>query len=134
MIREWLERARRPLTAKAEDRIGKPVRAAVVFTVTHQPPRAFKGVLAITDSDVYLLDYREALLGTQVEGVREHYPRAGLLTRWDRRRLRVTAQLSWPDSRYKGYIAGWTRPGREADKLFGLLTASEFEHVAREDA
>jgi hypothetical protein len=124
------DRSRLSLANGTQSRIGLPVLAAVPLTVTRTGFDEWqrKGdvlVLALTAEQVYLLELYGSLLRSRVGGVVDSLPREGLVLSWDRRWMRIRAELSWPD--LPAYIAGWTRPGPEADKLFGLLTTDAFE-------
>ena len=79
-------RLRTPLAEAAQARIGRPVQAAIVLDLGERGPtsllrpRSDSMVLAITDLDVYLLDYRRTTLGPRVGGVVDHLPRIGLVS------------------------------------------------------
>jgi hypothetical protein len=115
----------------AQARIGRPVHAATVLAVGAGPlsglraGRAEHVVLAVTDEHVYLLDYRRRTLGPRVGGVLSHLPRSGLVAQWQRRRLGVRAELSWPEEHV--FLTANARPGPQTDLAIGLLMGSELE-------
>jgi hypothetical protein len=115
----------------AQARIGRRVHAAIVLELGARGPATLLGgrsepmLLAITDDDVYLLDCRRTTLGPRVGGVVDHLPRGGLVSHWQRRRLDVRAELSWPEAHV--YLTATTRPGPQTDLAIGLLMSSELE-------
>jgi hypothetical protein len=119
------------LADAAQARIGRPVHAAIVLDVGARGPSVLLGgrseqvVLAITDLDVYLLDCRRTTLGPRVGGVVDHLPRTGLVSHWQHRRLRVKAELSWPEAHV--YFTARARPGQQTDHAIGLLMSSQFD-------
>jgi hypothetical protein len=122
------------LVQTAQARIGRSVHAATVLNVGADAlgglvaGRAEHLVLAVTDEDVYLLEYRRRTLGPRVGGVVNHLPRSGLVGQWKRRRLDIKAELSWPDEHV--FITGRARPGPQTDRAIGLLIGSEIERYA----
>lgn len=126
-----LLRSRGSLAEAAQARIGRRVHAAIVLELGRRGatrllgPRAAPMLLAITDTDVYLLECRRTTLGPRVGGVVDHLPRTGLVSQWRRRRLAVTAELSWPEAHV--YLTARARPGPQTDLAIGLLMSSELE-------
>jgi hypothetical protein len=118
----------------AQARIGRPVHAALVLSVGAGAPRALATgcrehlVLAVSDEHVYLLDYRQRTFAPRVGGVVAHLPRSGLVAHWQRRRLGMTAELSWPEEHV--FVAARARPGPQTDLAIGLLMSSELERYA----
>lgn len=123
--------SRRSLADAAQARIGHRVHAAIVLEPGRGGALALLGrrvepvLLAITETDVYLLNCRRTTFGPRVGGVCDHLPRTGLVSQWQRRRLAVTAELSWPDEHV--YLTARTRPGPQTDLVIGLLMSSELE-------
>jgi hypothetical protein len=119
------------LADAAQARIGRPVHAAIVLELGARGPTSLLGarseqvVLAITDLDVYLLDCRRTSFGPRVGGVVDHLPRTGLVSQWHHRRLRVKAELSWPEAHV--YLTARARPGEQTDHAIGLLMSSELD-------
>ena len=119
------------LLHSSQARIGRPVHAATVLTVGAGALRGVLGgrsehlVLAVTDEHVYLLDYRSRTFAPRVGGVVGHLPRTGLVAQWQRRRLAVKAELSWPEEHV--FVTGRARPGAQTDRAIGLLMGSELE-------
>jgi len=117
-----------------QSRIGRPVHAATVLSVGAGALRGLIAgraehlVLAVTDEHVYLLDYRRRTLAPRVGGVIGHLPRAGLVAQWQRRRLDVKAELSWPEEHV--FLTGRARLGAQTDRAIGLLMGSELERYA----
>lgn len=126
-----LMRSRGSLAEAAQARIGRRVHVAIVLELGKRGPPRLLGprsepmLLAVTETDVYLLDCRRTTLGPRVGGVLDHLPRAGLVSHWRQRRLKVTAELSWPEAHV--YLTGRTRPGPHTDRVIGLLMSSELE-------
>jgi hypothetical protein len=119
------------LAEAAQARIGLPVHAAIVLELGARRPTSLMGtrservLLAVTDSDVYLLDCRRTTLGPRVGGVIDHLPRTGLVSQWQHRRLDVKAELSWPESHV--YLIARARRGEQTDRAIGLLMTSELD-------
>src|SRR4051794_17150482 len=121
----------------AQARIGQPVHAAVVLTLggggltalTTSRRGREQLLLAVTDEHVYLLDYQPRTLAPRVGGVVAHLPRSGLVAQWRRRRLGVSAELSWPEEHV--FLTGRAPPGPQTDLAIGLLIGSELERYAQ---
>jgi hypothetical protein len=124
-------RARGSLAEAAQARIGRRVHVAIVLELGARGSagllraRGEPMLLAITDTDVYLLDCRRTTFGLRVGGVLDHLPRTGLVSQWRQRRLAVTAELSWPEAHV--YLTARTRSGPDTDRAIGLLMSSELE-------
>lgn len=124
------------LVDQVQERVGLPVVAVVPFTLTGDGGGSacpMKCVLALTGEDLYLLDCWSTRAGSRVGGVRLCVPRVGLMVTWQRGLFRLKAELwtAWTRDYNHTFIGGWTRPSAEAERLFGLLTAGEFEDANR---
>ena len=123
------------LALSCERRLGELDRAASTFNLhriaspagslkAHKPLRL---VLAMTDEEVWLLEFEYWVVGFHVGAALCCFPRAGLVTQWRHRWWAWpavwNAELSWP---WLGtYVVGSLIGGDDADRIMGLLTADE---------
>jgi hypothetical protein len=111
--------------------IGRAVHSATVLAVDGGPLGAAARhgellVVAITDDEVYLLDYRARTVAPSVGAIVRHLPRSGVVVQWRRRLLDVKIELSWPDQHV--FLSGGASPGSQTDRVLGQLMSSELEH------
>lgn len=119
------------LLETARSRIGRDVLAATALDIDAGPlGRARRGeqlLIAVTDDDIYLLDYRSRTIGPTIGGVLQHLPRSGVLVQWRRRPMHLKLELSWPEQHT--FITGAARPGAHTDRVLGELIGSELEDL-----
>lgn len=127
------------LAMACEQRLGRIVDVAGVFNVhrvtspvgNFEPRKPLRVVLALSDGDLWLLEFHYWAVGFDVSGVLCRFPRFGLAGHW-RHRWRAwpavwKAELSWPGLATS--ITGSLIGGDDADRLMGLLAADEFDGV-----
>ena len=124
------------LTIACEQRLGRVVYVASVFNLgrvtspvgNFKPPKALPLVLALTEHDLWLLEFRSWAVGFDVRGVLCRLPRFGLVSQWRHRAWAWPAvwraELSWPE--IATYVTGSAISGQDADRIMGLLAADEF--------
>jgi hypothetical protein len=90
-----------------------------------KPRKPRRVVLALTDQDIWLLEFRHWGIGFTIGAVRGRLPRDGLVAHWRHRRwiwpAVWRAELSWPDS--ATYVEGEMITGDDADRIMGLLAS-----------
>ena len=127
------------LAMACEERLGRIVDVASTFNLQRvmspvgnfKPRRSLRVVLALTESDLWLLELRYWAVGFDVGGVLCQFPRFGLVTQsrhqpWAWPAV-WKARLSWPE--LATYVTGSMIGGQDADRLVGLLAADEFDAV-----
>lgn len=128
--------AERKLAIACEQRLGQIVQVATLFelgqicspTGSVKPRKPFGAAIALTDTDIWLLELRFWVIGFTVGRVIGRCPRAGLAAHWRHRRWAWPnvwkAELSWPDTAQ--YVEGTLMSGQDVDRLIGVLAADEF--------
>ena len=136
--------AERKLATACEQRLGQIVHVASLFELSQicSPAGSFKpgkplgAAIALTDTDIWLLDLRFWVVGFNLGPVIGRCPRAGLVAHWSHRRRAWPnvwkAELSWPDAAL--YIEGTLMSGADVDRLIGLLASDEFHRKLRQAA
>jgi hypothetical protein len=120
------------LLENARSRIGRDVQSAAVILVDDGPlgAAAWRGerlVIAITDDEVYLLDYRARTFTPSFGSVVRQLPRSGVLVQWRRRVLDIRVELSWPKQHV--FLTGTACLDSQTDRVLGQLMSSEFEQL-----
>jgi hypothetical protein len=128
--------SRDALAVASERRVGHIVATAAAFELEriHSPAGTLtpgthqRLVLALTDTDVWLLELRQRLLAVSAGAVLGRLPRNGVVAHFRHRRwnwpLVWRAELSWPEAAI--LVEGAMLSGDATDQLIGLLTADEF--------
>jgi hypothetical protein len=131
--------AEHKLATACEERLGRVVDVASTFNLQRvtspvgnfKPRKSLRVALALTESDLWLLELRYWAVGFDVGGVLCQIPRLGLVSQWRQRPWAWPdawkAKLSWPQ--LATYATGSMIGGRDADRMLGLLTADEFDDV-----
>ena len=123
------------LNARCEQRLGRIVHASGVFDLHRivspagdlwlRKPRRL--VLALTDSDLWLLEFRHWAIGFTIGGALSRFSRRDLVAHWRHRSWAWPAvwkaELSWPDA--ATYVEGAMIGGADADRIVGLLASDE---------
>lgn len=124
------------LAMASEQRLGQVVDVASVFNLQRvtcpvgnfKPPKPLGVVLALTEDDLWILEFRSWAVGFDVGGVLCRLPRFGLVSQWRHRAWAWPAvwraELSWPE--IATYVTGSLIGGQDADRIMGLLAADEF--------
>lgn len=127
------------LATRCEHRVGRVVEVASVFNLQRvaspagnlEPRKSVRIVLALTEKDVWLLEFRYWTVGFDVGGVLCRFPRLGLVSQWRHRSWAWPAvwkvELSWPE--LATYVTGSLIGGDDADRIMGLLAADEFDRA-----
>ena len=126
------------LAHACEERLGEIVHVAATFDL-HQlsspaghlkPRKPEQMVIALTDADLWLLEYRYRVIGFTVGAPLCHLPRHGLVANWRRRRFTWPAvwraEFSWPFMATN--IEAALVSCNDTLRLMGLLDADEFDH------
>jgi hypothetical protein len=125
------------LAIACERRIGYEVRAASTFElrcvsargVRTKPRRREQIVIALTDHDLWFLEYRYRVVGFTIGSVLTHWPRCAVIAAWRHRRWAWPSvwrlELSWPGRAF--YIEGDLMSGQDADALIGLMACDDFD-------
>jgi hypothetical protein len=124
------------LALACERQLGHVARAASTFNLHRvaspasdlKPRKALRVVLAMTDEDLWLLEFRYWVVGFDVGAVLSRFPRCGLVSQWHHQwwgwPAVWKAELSWPT--LATYVVGSLIGGDDADRIMGLLAADEF--------
>jgi len=124
------------LALSCERRLGELVRAASTFNLHRiaspagslKPHKPLRVVLAMTDEEVWLLEFEYWVVGFDVGAALCRFPRGDLVSQWRHRWWAWPTvwktKLSWPGLRI--YVVGSLIGGDDADQIIGLLTADEF--------
>jgi hypothetical protein len=124
------------LALACERRLGQAVRAASTFNLHRiaspagnlKPRKPLRVVLAMTDEEVWLLEFEYWVVGFDVGAALCPFPRGGLVSQWRHRWWAWPAvwkaELSWPE--LATYVVGSLIGGEDTDRIMGLLTADEF--------
>ena len=127
------------LALACERRLGQVVLAASTLNVHRvvspagnlRPRHPLRLALAMTDEDLWLLEFRYWIVGFDVGAVLCRFPRRGLVGQWCHRwwgwPAVWKAELSWPA--LATYVVGSLLWGDDADRIMGLLAADEFATV-----
>ena len=127
------------LAMACEERLGRVVDVASSFNLERvtspvgnfKPRKSLRVVLALTESDLSVLEFRSWAVGFDVGGVLCQFPRSGLVGQWRRHPWAWPAvwkaKLSWPA--LATYATGSMIGGKDADRMMGLLAADEFDTV-----
>jgi hypothetical protein len=127
------------LAMACEHRLGRVIDVASLFNLRRvtspvgnlSPRRPLRLVVALTESDLWLLEFRYWAVGFDVGGVLCLFPRLGLASQWHRRRWAWPAvwkaELSWPE--LATYVTGSLIGGDDANRMMGLLAADEFDRA-----
>ena len=127
------------LRIACEQRLGAAVQAASTFNLIRvrspagnlKPRRPLRVALALTDRDVWLLEFRYWVAGFDVAAALCRLPRSGLFSHWRHRSWAWPAvwkaELSWPEA--ATYVVGSLIGGDDADRIIGLLAADEFDAI-----
>jgi hypothetical protein len=118
------------LLENARSRIGRDVQSAAVIVVDDGPlgAAAWRGerlVIAVTDDEVYLLDYRPRTFTPSLGCVVRQLPRSGVLVRWRRRLVDIKVEFSWPKQHV--FLTGTACLDAQTDRVLGQLMSSELE-------
>lgn len=118
------------LLDNARVRVGRDVRGATVLALDGGPlgaaaRRGEQLVIAITDDEVYLLDYRARTLAPSLGAVVRRLPRKGVVVQWRRRVLDIEVELWWPERNV--FLTGKACLGSRTDRVLGQLMSSELE-------
>jgi len=128
------------LTTACERRVGRRICVATILDVRRAacPAARTKArkrdsvAIALTDTDIWFLEYRYWIVGFTVGAVLTHWPRGALVAHWRRRPWAWPSvwrlELSWPERGF--YIEGDMMGGADADLMIGLMTADELDRVA----
>lgn len=127
------------LAMACEQRLGRVVYVASAFNLRRvaslvgdfKPRKSLRVVLALTASDLWLLEFRYWAVGFDVGGAICRFPRLGLVSQWHHCWWAWPAvwksELSWPE--LATYITGSLIGGDDANRIMGLLAADEFDDV-----
>ena len=136
--------AERKLATTCEQRLDQIVHVAGLFELSQicspagslKPRRPLSAAIALTDTDIWLLELHFWVVGFSIGRVIGRCPRAGLVAHWSHRRWAWPnvwkAELSWPDAAL--YMEGTLMSGADVDRLIGLLTSDEFHRKLRNAA
>ncbi len=125
------------LSLACEQRLGRVVDVASTVSLQRvtspfgslKPGKSLRVVLALTEDDLWLLEFRYWALGFDVGGVLCRFPRAGLVSQWRHRSWAWPAvwkaEMSWPE--LATYVTGSLLGGDDANRIMGLLAADEFD-------
>jgi hypothetical protein len=120
------------LATECEHRIGERVLAASTLHVRRAvspdgrvtPRKREPTVMALTESDVWFLEWQYRLFGAKVGAVLCSWPRRAAVASWDHRWWAWPSvwrlELSWPAQAY--YIEGEMIAGADAERMIGLMT------------
>jgi hypothetical protein len=123
------------LATACEQRLGRIVDAATTFDLHRLSSPAgslklrtpLRLVLALTDTDIWLLEFRHWVVGFTIGATLGRFPRRGLAPHWRHRRWAWPAvwkaELSWPET--ATYVEGAMIGGEDADRIMGLLASDE---------
>jgi hypothetical protein len=127
--------AEHTLATACERRVGQRVRVASPFHVRRvvspdgraKPRKPEPMVVALTDTDIWFLEYRYRVVGFTIGAPLNHWRRRAVVANWRYRwwgwpsvwRL----ELSWPTRAF--YIEGDVMGGPDADLMMGLMAADD---------
>jgi hypothetical protein len=132
------------LATACERRMGRRVLVASTIHVRRaaspngraRPRRPERMVIALTDTDLWLLEYRYRVIGFSIGTVLCRWPRRVAVAHWRRRWWAWPSvwrlELSWPTRAF--FIEGDLMSGRDADLLIGLMASDEFGRASVEGA
>jgi hypothetical protein len=127
------------LLAACEHRLGRVVEAASTFNLRRvaspagnfNPRKPARLMLALSEDDLWLLDFKHRLVGFEVGAVLCRFPRHGMVAQWRHRSWAWPdvwkVDLSWPE--LATFVHGSLIGGDDANRLQGLLMADEFDEV-----
>jgi hypothetical protein len=127
------------LARACEQRLGRIVDVATVFNLKRvtspvgacRPRRPLRVVLALTEDDLWLLEFRYWTVGFDVGAALCRFPRLGVISQWSHRAwawpAAWKAELSWPE--LGTYVVGSLIGGDDADRIMGLMAADEFDDL-----
>lgn len=133
--------AERTLASACEQRLGLVVDVASMFDVrvlsspagSFEPRKPLGVVIALTEVDLWLLEFRFWVIGFRVGAALCRWPRHDLVATWHHRWWAWPnvwkAELSWPESGL--YLEGALMSGADADRMTGLLVSDELHRELR---
>lgn len=125
------------LAMACERRLGRVVDVASTFNLQSvaspagnlKPRKLLRLVAALTEDDLWLLEFGYWVVGFEVGAALCRFPRPGLVSHWRHRSWAWPTvwkvELSWPD--LATYVAGSMIGGDDANRLMGLLVAGELD-------
>lgn len=129
------------LCTACEQRLGQIVRAASTVYLRRlfspagnlKPRKPAHVVLALTDTELYLLEFHYRVIGFTVGAALCRWPRRGVVAHWRRRRWDWPtvwqAELSWPE--LSTYLEAKLMNGEDTDRIMGLLASDELGRELR---
>lgn len=127
------------LARACEGRLGRVVDVASTFDLrlaaspagNFKPRKPLSLVVALTENDLWLLDFGYWVVGFEVGAVLCRFPRHSLVSRWRHRwwgwPAVWKAELSWPE--LATYVVGSLIGGDDANRIIGLLAVDEFDRA-----
>lgn len=127
------------LATACERRIGQEVRVASTLRLRRvsSPDGRIKArkreevVIALTESDLWFLEYRYWVFGFRVGGVLARWPRRSAVAHWRHRWWAWPAvwrlELSCPAGPF--YVEGDLMSGPDADAMIGLMACDDLERA-----
>lgn len=127
------------LLTACEHRLGRVVDVASTLNLRRvaspagnfKPRKPLQVVAALTEDDLWLLEFRYRVVSFEVGAVLCRLPRRGLVSQWRHRSWAWPAvwkvELSWPE--LATCVQGTLIGGDDADRIQGLLAADEFDAV-----
>lgn len=128
------------LAMACERRLGRVVDVASTFDLRRvaspagnfKPRKALRVVVALSENDLWLLEFCYWVVGFEVGTALCRFPRPGLVSQWRHRSWAWPAvwklELSWPD--LATYVVGSMIGGDDANRLMGLLVTDELERAS----
>jgi hypothetical protein len=128
------------LAFACEQRLGRVVHVASTFHLrriaspvgSFNPRKPLRVVVALSEDDLWLLEFGYWVVGFEVGVALCRFPRSGLVSQWRHRSWAWPAvwkvELSWPD--LATYVAGSMIGRDDANRLMGLLVADELDRAS----
>ena len=128
------------LAMACDRRLGRVVDVASTFNLRRvespvgnlKARKPLRVVMALTQDDLWLLEFGYWVVGFEVGPALCRFPRPGLVSRWRHRSWAWPAvwkvELSWPD--LATLVVGSMIGGDDANRLMGLVVADELDRAS----